>query len=62
MARQIDYLIMLLKYERQPNRAYRISSIENVLMLRATAGKFFLNNDKPVYPIWLNRQFDVKIA
>jgi len=28
----------------------------------AALGKFFLNNDKPVYPIKLNEQFDVKFA
>jgi hypothetical protein len=41
MTGQINYPNMLLKYERQLNRAYRISLIANVLIFRASAGKVF---------------------
>jgi hypothetical protein len=41
MIGQIDYPNMLLKYEHQPNRAYGISPIAIILMLRAAARKIF---------------------
>jgi hypothetical protein len=62
MKGQIDYLIKFLKYEQQSKWSIQNGLYSKCPYVRAAARKTFLNNDKPVYPIRLNGQFDVKIV